>query len=45
VQLDRVPGSQAPLRSKLDILVRDADSQEILDRCMATLLKEMDDWF
>lgn len=45
VQLERVPNSQAPLRSKLDVVVRDADSQEILDRCMATLMKEMDEWF
>lgn len=45
VQLARVPNAQAALRSKLDVVVRDADSQEILDRCMATLLKEMDEWF
>lgn len=45
VQLMREPGAQAALRSKLDIVVRDADSGEILDRCMATLLKEMDEWF
>ena len=45
VQLARVPEAQAALRSKLDVVVRDADSQEILDRCMATLLKEMDEWF
>lgn len=45
VPLERVPKAQAPLRSKLDIVVRDVDSQEILDRCMATLMKEMDEWF
>ncbi len=45
VQLEREPGVQASLRSKLDIVVRDADSGEVLDRCMATLMKELDEWF
>jgi hypothetical protein len=45
VPLERIPEAGAPLRSKLDVLLRDADTQEILDRCMATLLKELDEWF
>lgn len=45
VQLARAENAQAALRSKLDIVVHDADSDEILDRCMATLLKELDEWF
>lgn len=45
LQLEREPDTQAPLRSKLDIVLRDADSGEILDRCMAILMKEMDEWF
>lgn len=44
-QLERIPEAQAALRSKLDVVVRDADTHEILDRCMATLMKEMDEWF
>lgn len=45
VQLTKVEGSEATLRSKLDVIARDADSGEILDRCMATLMKELDEWF
>lgn len=45
VQLTKVEGTEAALRSKLDVIARDADSGEILDRCMATLMKELDAWF
>lgn len=45
VPLDKVEGAEAALQSKLDIIARDADSGEILDRCMATLMKELDEWF
>jgi len=45
VQLDKVAGAEAAVQSKLDIIARDSDSGEILDRCMGTLMKELDEWF
>jgi hypothetical protein len=44
VELTTIPGAQAPLGTELDIEIRDADDEEILDRGRATLQVELDEW-
>ena len=44
VELSPVPGASVSLKEELEILLLDADDEEILDRAKVTLQVELDDW-
>jgi hypothetical protein len=44
LELVVVPGATASLKSELDLLLLDADDEEVLDRSKVTLQVELDDW-
>lgn len=44
LELMAVPGASAAIKSELELLLLDADDEEILDRARVTLQIELDDW-
>ncbi|MGE0827268.1 MAG: PglZ domain-containing protein [Candidatus Binatia bacterium] len=45
VELEKVKGTEATVGTEVQLLVLDADDEEILDRSVATLKVELDEWF
>jgi hypothetical protein len=45
VELSKVEGAEATVGTDVQLLVLDADDEEILDRSVATLKVELDEWF
>jgi hypothetical protein len=45
VELKRVEGADARIDSKLEMMLLDADDDEVLDRADVTLKVELDEWF
>jgi hypothetical protein len=45
IELSKVEGAEATVGTDVQLLVLDADDEEILDRSVATLKVELDEWF
>jgi hypothetical protein len=45
IELAKVESAEAKLESKLQVEVRDADNDDLLDHADATLKIELDEWF
>jgi hypothetical protein len=45
VELKKVDGADARIDTKLEMMLVDADDDEILDRADVTLKVELDEWF
>ncbi|MGE0684238.1 MAG: hypothetical protein AB7P69_25435, partial [Candidatus Binatia bacterium] len=45
IELSKVEGAEASVGTDIQLLVLDADDEEILDRSVATLKVELDEWF